>query len=228
MGFDSFIKFLNEHAGVLSSLFSLVVAVSTVFYVILTRSLVKETKKLRKAQMEPMISIYLEPREEYLNWIELVVENIGAGPAFEVRFELKDDMKCFGNKDLSSFGFAKNGIRYLGANQCYRIFIADMTDDFNGKLQIKIPIRVIYKGTEKREIVRDYVLDFSQFEGLNQLGIPPLHQIADSLKIIADDFSVAKLIGFANSNAISEAELEKVSMLINRSNKSPRNASSEQ
>ena len=195
MGLDSFIKFVNEHAGVLSLLFSLVVAVSTVFYVILTRSLVKETKKLRRAQTEPMISIYLKPREEYLNWIELVVENIGAGPAFDVRVTPKSDMKCFGNKDLSSFGFVKNGIRYLGVNQCYRVFIVDMTEDVDEKLQIKIPIKVIFKGTENREIVRDYVLGFSQFEGLNQLGVPPLHRIADSLENIAARIDRARANG---------------------------------
>ena len=162
---------------------------------ILTSSLVKETKKLRKAQMEPMISVYLKPREEYLNWIELVLENIGAGPAFDVHVELDGDMECFGSKYLSNFGFVRNGIRYLGSNQCYRVFVADMTDDFDTKLQIKVPLKVRFKGPEKKEIVHEYVLDFSQFEGLNQLGIPPLHRMADSLEFIAGKIGRARTNG---------------------------------
>jgi len=70
-----------------------------------------------------------------------------------------------------------------------------MTEDVDEKLQIKIPIKVIFKGTENREIVRDYVLGFSQFEGLNQLGVPPLHRIADSLENIAARIDRARANG---------------------------------
>jgi membrane protein implicated in regulation of membrane protease activity len=63
------ITFLNTNNGALNVVFSGVVAISTVIYAYLTHSLVSETKKLRKYQIEPEIIITMEPKEGYMQYI---------------------------------------------------------------------------------------------------------------------------------------------------------------
>jgi hypothetical protein len=49
------IEIINQNIGLMTLLFSGVVAVSTFFYAILTWKLVSETRKMREAQTEPKI-----------------------------------------------------------------------------------------------------------------------------------------------------------------------------
>ena len=74
----AFLTFLNSNSGAFNVLFSLVVAASTVFYAILTRRLVRETERMRAAQTDPHVSVRLEPSVEWINFILLIVENLGA------------------------------------------------------------------------------------------------------------------------------------------------------
>ena len=78
--------------------FAGVVAASTVFYVILTRSLVAETKKLREVQTEPKIAVWVRPKEEAITFAHLYVRNIGLGPAFDVSFEIGEETETPGGK----------------------------------------------------------------------------------------------------------------------------------
>jgi len=60
------LEFLNQNSGAFSVLFSGLVALATVVYVVLTWKLVSETKKMRKVQTEPKICVFIQPREEYI------------------------------------------------------------------------------------------------------------------------------------------------------------------
>jgi hypothetical protein len=51
------IEIINQNSGLMTLLFSGVVAVSTFFYAILTWQLVSETRKTREAQTEPKIEV---------------------------------------------------------------------------------------------------------------------------------------------------------------------------
>ena len=74
----AFLTFLNSNSGAFNVLFSLVVAAATVFYAVLTRRLVRETERMRAAQTDPHVSVRLEPSVEWINFILLIVENLGA------------------------------------------------------------------------------------------------------------------------------------------------------
>ena len=88
---------LNKNAGALNVLFAMVAAVSMAFYVILICSLVKETKKLREAQTEPKISIILQISRVGIHCIDLVIKNIGLGPAYNVKFEVLEEFDVRGD-----------------------------------------------------------------------------------------------------------------------------------
>src|SRR2546428_401026 len=69
-------------------IFAAVVAVSTVCYVLLTWNLVEETRELRRLETEPQVSVYAEPSPRAFIFFDLVIANIGRGPAYYVRLSL--------------------------------------------------------------------------------------------------------------------------------------------
>lgn len=54
------VRLINENSGFLTLVFSAIVAIATVFYVILTRQLVRETAALRRLQSEPQLDLTLQ------------------------------------------------------------------------------------------------------------------------------------------------------------------------
>jgi len=58
-----------------------------VVYAILTWRLVSETRKMRETQTEPKIFITIQPREEWFNFIDVIIQNIGLSPAYGIQFQ---------------------------------------------------------------------------------------------------------------------------------------------
>jgi len=86
-------EFINQNNGFFSILFSAVVAIATVIYAILTWKLVEETRKIRKIQTEPKISIDIQPKEDSIHFIDMIIQNIGLGPAYNIKFTINPDFE---------------------------------------------------------------------------------------------------------------------------------------
>lgn len=182
------IEFLNDNAGALTVVFTIVVAIATVVYAYLTWKLVEETIRLREVQTEPKISISLKSREEWLNFINLEIKNIGQGPAHNLTFAIKPkDYIYLKNHKLSDLGVIKNGINYFSPNQSYSTFFANMIDD--GQMQSRFEIIVKYKGGSGKEYSEVFHLEFSEFENISQLGKPPIYKISENLEKIQGDLN---------------------------------------
>jgi hypothetical protein len=162
------------------------VAVSTAFYVILTRSLVKETKKLREAQTEPKISIRIEPNEHCMLYCDMIIQNIGLGPAYDLNFNISPDIKNFDEKPLSELNIIKNGIKYLAPSAKRQFFLTQFSKQSkeNREIQESFGIEVTYKDGQDKILKEHFTIDFSEFMGLTKLGESPMYSIAESLKEI--------------------------------------------
>lgn len=95
------LEFLGQNESAFTVIFSALVAIATLVYAILTWRLVSETRKMREAQTEPNISVTIQPREEWMNFVDLIIQNIGLGPAYNIKFEINPDFKTFTGKFLS-------------------------------------------------------------------------------------------------------------------------------
>ncbi len=78
-------------------IFTGVVAASTVFYAVLTRQLVIETRRLREVQTEPRVSVRVETDHTGRHGYELTISNEGQGVAKNVRFAFEGDSSYFRN-----------------------------------------------------------------------------------------------------------------------------------
>ena len=181
------VEFLNENSGAFAVIFSAVVAIATIVYAILTWKLVSETRKMREAQTELKVSVTIQPREEWINLIDMVIQNIGLGPAYNIKFEINPDFEYMKGKFLSELGFMKNGLKYLAPNQKLQFFLTSMIENFEEKTKKPFEIRVTYQNSIGKTYKDVYMIDFSQLIGLSQLGEPPLYKIAKNVEEIKKD-----------------------------------------
>ena len=49
---------------------------------------------MRKVQTDPEISITIQPSESDINYLDMVIENIGLGSAQNIHFEVIPDFEC--------------------------------------------------------------------------------------------------------------------------------------
>lgn len=180
------IEFFTKYSDVITIFFTIAVGISTIVYAILTAFLVKETKKMRKIQTDPHIFINLEQSEFSISFIDLVVKNIGLGPAYEVKFKVIKDFEMKRKGNISNIGFIKNGLQYFAPQQITKQFIASFIDDDTNLEEREFEIEVEYKNSIGDSFNEKFLLSFAQFKSITQLGSgSPLYKISKELEKIA-------------------------------------------
>jgi len=179
----SLFDYLNQNSGAITVIFTAFVAIATVVYAILTWKLVSETRMMREVQTEPKISAIIQPKDYWLNFIDLIIQNIGLGPAYNIKFEISPDFEDR-NLKLSEIGFIKHGLRYLAPNQKIQFFLTSLTENYEEKVKNPFEIRIIYENSIHKSYSNIYSIDFSQFTGTSQLGEPPLYKISKNIEDI--------------------------------------------
>jgi len=184
-------EFIVNNQEIATLVFSAVVALSTVIYAVLTALLVTETRQMRRAQTEPKLVAFIELREEFVNFAHLYIQNVGAGPAFNVSFKLSASPDDEGGNilidEFSESKFLETGIDYVGPNQKIQSRHTEFTKEFDKKIKAVFTVTIIYKTSSNREIRDSYKIDMSQFEGACSFGTPHLYSIAQSLNKMKDD-----------------------------------------
>src|SRR4051812_48940082 len=125
-------SWLNSHIGILNLFFSFVVAAAAVAYSVLTRTLVSETRTLRKVQTEPKLAINIESSELGLNFVNLVIRNVGQGAAHDLRLTLSKDIEWMKGKWLSQRGLFKHAVPYFGPGKSLETFLMSVLDHIKG------------------------------------------------------------------------------------------------
>lgn len=206
---ESILDAINRNNGVFSLVFSAIVALATVVYAILTWKLVSETRRMREVQTEPDISVSLLRREEFIGFVDMLIQNIGLGPAYDLRFSLKKDFKGgLRQKPLSEIGIFAKGLKYLSPNQKVQFFLTSLKEDDDAKLKTVIDLRVTYRNAIGQSYEKAFSLDLSELSGTVQVGKPPIHEIADHLKSIKEHLDNV-LAGFEKLNVYTFDEYDR-------------------
>lgn len=163
----------------------------------------------------------IQPREELINFIDLVIQNVGLGPAYDIKFKISPDFEYAKGRFLSELGFMKNGVRYIAPNQKIQFFLTSMIENFEEKIEKSFQVTITYKNSVGKTYEDEYPIDFSQFIGLTQLGEPPLYKIAKNIESIQRDiqhlstgFYKMKVIRYTKEDV--EEERRQQSEQINR------------
>lgn len=170
---------LESHGAALTALFTCVIAFASVVQLIVAWSLARDNRLLRKAGTEPEVVAYLLPRHDGV--INLIIANIGRGPAKDIDFRVIGDKADFETHEVQLVDTARPPITLLpqddristafgigstlGGDPALKPFSIEITfSDMNGKLR-----------KWKQQI------DVRQYEFLRTFGEPAQDKIARSI-----------------------------------------------
>lgn len=184
----------NEWKDTLSLVLNMAVALGTILlfaityqYVLLTRSLVEETRKTREAQEKPSISFRIIPDENYPNFLKYSIKNSGAGGAFDIQVSFDHDL------DNGNFvGKIPKFISYLGPKEEIRFFFANAPDYFENPNSIKqFNVNIKYSkypisektqyGDRYYEPLIEYVVNVEELKNVSFEDRKSVHDIAKEL-----------------------------------------------
>ncbi|HCE1838692.1 hypothetical protein [Vibrio parahaemolyticus] len=190
---DSIIQYLNVNTGALTVIFTAIVTLSTVVYAVLTGVLVSETRKMREVQTEPKIQITMESFEFAIHISRLRIQNIGFGPATDLKFECAvvsggESAEAL-LSDFIESNFFKTGLRYFGPNQTVHSHYTDTSVDSNGKLDSVLSFSLSYKSATGKAYKDEILIDMSELKSEYRLGKPYLYSISQSLEKIQKDIN---------------------------------------
>ncbi|RQM70880.1 hypothetical protein [Aeromonas hydrophila] len=182
---------LKQNSDALTVIFTAVVTLSTVVYAILTGILVSETRKMREVQTEPKIHITIDSFDFAIHIIRLNIQNIGLGPASELKFEpAVIEGGASAENLLGEFtksNFFKTGLRHFGPGHNIYSSYTQTTEDFEGKSSSILSFKLSYKSATGKKYTDEIILDMSELKGRYQLGRPNLYEIAKSMEKIQKD-----------------------------------------
>ncbi len=176
---------LNKEA--ITLVFSLVITISTVVYALLTWKLTSETRRMRKTQTEPKISIYLKPCQVSMLFFDLVIKNIGLGVAYNVKFKVLEEFDISEDRKLSEIDFIKEGINYMPPDYSVETYFLHILGQYERIIDKKIKIKITYKNSEGRGLSEIINLNMSQFKGIQKIVSDPLNKIAKNIESLQKD-----------------------------------------
>jgi hypothetical protein len=168
----------------LTLFFTGVVALSTVVYAILTWKLVSETQKMREAQTEPKVSVFVETHPKYYLLKNLVIRNIGLGTAYNIQFIVSPDFKTFNSGLLSEMNIIMNGIPHLPPNSNYEFLLANIRNDFRDPDSVFFKIIANYQNSFGKKFSDTFEIDMRIWYDLATRPDDELKEIERQLKDI--------------------------------------------
>lgn len=175
------INWLNSNSGAIIALATIVLVIVTGSYVRLTknyvhltedyvrltRELLEENRQMRLDAQKPEINVELYSHmEKGQIHVDLCVENLGGGPAYDLEFTADLSYKLSDRRTLNEVIFLDTGIRRLaqGRKKTHRLGAGSQLRV--GELRDKpLEIGVVYRNRMGKEETEDFFLDFREHFG---------------------------------------------------------------
>ena len=198
----SFFGFLSPYLEIVTAFSTLSIALFAIVTAFLTWRLASENRLLRKAGTEPRVVAYLKPDlGSYVPLVDLVLANVGNGPAQNVDYRIDGEEKKFRDYDTKflphdaryRFSFLPQGESIRMVLGGYELFGCDA----NGNKSAIPPfpafeITVRYENMIGKVYDDTFSLDVSDFSSMGAPAVAPEHVIAEMLKKI--EGHLAKLL----------------------------------
>lgn len=152
-------------------IFSGIVALSTIAYVVLTGKLVKQTRLSREFFLESHIIAFLVPSETSPHAVSLVIKNIGKGVATNVRCKVTKDIDYSNANPLSSVGIFNEGMKYFPPEYQLKYILMSIADNPD-KAKDFITFKIEYSDRLNEHREQWFTLGFEEISGLGKLTPP--------------------------------------------------------
>ncbi len=230
-------SWINQSSPAMTALSTIALVVITAIYAALTRGILKESRELRLSSSRPevVVSVVLNPYS--MLFLDMVIENAGLGPAYDVRFETQSTFPISKDPSLQDIGLFKHGISILAPRQKIEFFLRNTLENFEELMQTRLDIKATWLDHAGLEYTRIFPLRFDHFRELPLIGDNPsvksadaLKRISDTLQKIPDSTGRLKVIGYTSAEiahenrvhrcyakirGLDQTSLDKVTALIN-------------
>jgi len=156
---------------------------------------VKLNRRLAEAELDPAISVYIEPDRMQWSFFDLVIKNAGRGSARNIRFTVTPDLPVEpDDRDsrLSRMAMFRDGINFMAPLQEIRTFYGSFMTLSKEPITIGVQYERESQDSKRRTVRATFVLDIAPFEGLSRVGDPPEQTVATALANIARDLQAIK------------------------------------
>ncbi len=173
----SWIDWLNSNEAVVISIATAVTAAATALIAVsaittawLTRQLARENRLIRELSGTPKIVAYFTSDSEVRTMINLVLENVGHGPAQDIRFSLDADIEDLTAHDVSE-AFTKPssnmGADLIPAGGSMRSFFAPSMALLGEVPLRKFKVLITFKDLQGKEYQTASEMDVTHFNWIS-------------------------------------------------------------
>lgn len=183
---SSSLNFLNTNSSAIQAIATIVLVIITGVYVWFTRKTVQIMKKSEDERRRSHVILYIQQREDWLNFVDLIVGNYGIDVARDIEFTLNEDLQLLKEGEmLSNIGIIKNGIKNLVPQQILKIPLLSLVGRVEELQKKNIIVTITYKNSaEMKKFKEDFPLDFHSLVE-HQIGEPPMYKISKNIESIA-------------------------------------------
>ena len=158
----SIIEGLNENAGAITGISTFVLACVTIYYAWVTRKILLNAQKPEIAITVRRIA---KNRDRQETLIDLYVENIGGGPATDVKFTIDCNFTVPYHEWLRDVDFIKHGIGYFRQGKIKVCpFYCNSEDGYDELMQTPLNIKMTYKDSLHKKYDVPRCIDFREHE----------------------------------------------------------------
>src|SRR5215204_4092559 len=173
----------------IQTVFIMVMGLGYFFTIRNLRGQVQEAYQARTTGGRPLIIV----TEDYENLptINLVVQNVGHGPAKNILFEFSSPVQSSDGFVLSDLAFFEEGITSLapgGRIVCYWDELENLENMFQeGQLQRGIEVRVNYQDITGGSYSHSWEIDPLLYQGLRTIGYGDMSDLVDVVEKISEE-----------------------------------------
>ena len=173
----------------IQTVFIVVIGLGYYFTIRNLRNQVQEMNQARTTGGRPLIIV----TEDYENLptINLVVQNVGYGPAKNISFEFSSAVESSDGFVLSELAFFEEGITSLapgGRIVCYWDELENLQEMFQeGRLQRGIAVTVNYQDITGGSYSHEWEIDPLLYQGLRTIGYRDVSDLVDIVEKISDE-----------------------------------------
>lgn len=136
----------------------------TATYTYLTLLMVREMQKSREKLDEPNIQVSLEPQMRWGNFFDLIVENLGNVPVYDLKLSIEPSgLKTIGDKKLEDLSLFRKAIPVFGVRQKIKTFAIEYVNFINSDQPKQINFTAEYKTKNNERRVQSYDFDMEVY-----------------------------------------------------------------
>lgn len=175
----------NLSLGVLPKMGPIAIAAAAIATAIFTGLTVCEMRKSRQRLEKPNIQISLEPQARWGNFFDLVIENLGEVPVYNLQLELEPKgVIGIGDRKIDDINLFKTKMPVFGVNRKMRTFIISYPDYLTKKQPNTISFTAKYKTASGRKVEQKYTFNMGVYEGMTASSEKSLKDVTKVLEKI--------------------------------------------